>query len=86
VERLLKRLADERRAGNKKAVDTTVTYNYALARWANSGERGAGAQRAENILMEMQDLYHRGDENIRPNIESFNHVMLFALAPRYSQI
>ena len=48
VERLLKRLVDERRAGNTNAVATTKAYNAAINGWARSGEAGA-AQRAEQV-------------------------------------
>lgn len=77
VESLLKRIIDERRAGNSLAVATTDSYNSALSGWSKSGCGGLAAQRAEQILMEMQDMYaESNDDNIQPNMESFHSVLL----------
>lgn len=77
VERLLKRLVDERRAGNDAtaALCNTATYNCVLSGWAKSGEGGAAAQRAEHILTEMQEAFERGEEAVRPDTESFKFVI-----------
>eukprot|EP00568_Trieres_chinensis_P009562 CAMPEP_0183300032 /NCGR_PEP_ID=MMETSP0160_2-20130417/6587_1 /TAXON_ID=2839 ORGANISM="Odontella Sinensis, Strain Grunow 1884" /NCGR_SAMPLE_ID=MMETSP0160_2 /ASSEMBLY_ACC=CAM_ASM_000250 /LENGTH=492 /DNA_ID=CAMNT_0025462383 /DNA_START=140 /DNA_END=1618 /DNA_ORIENTATION=+ len=75
VERLLKRLVDERRAGNTGAVATTEAYNAAIAGWACSGEKGA-AQRAEQILISMQDMFASGETNVQPDLESFRSVLV----------
>ena len=50
VEGLLKRLVDERSAGNEGAAVTTVDYNSVLRGWANSDRGGAAAQRAEQVI------------------------------------
>jgi len=79
VEKLLKRIVDERLAGNKAAVPTTSLYNAALRGWAMAAsekEKGSAAQRAEQILMHMQTLYEAGDSRVQPNTDSFYSVML----------
>jgi len=74
-ERLLKRLVDERRAGNKNAIATTTAYNALMDVWARSGEHSAAAQRAEDILVSMQDAYILGETEIQPDLNSFKVVM-----------
>jgi len=74
-ERLLKRLVDERMAGNLNAVATTAVYNSLMNIWGRSGERGAAAQRAEEILVSMQDAYTAGETEVQPNIDSFKIVI-----------
>lgn len=76
VESLLKRLIEERRAGNEDAIATTAAYNAMLEGWARSGEGGAAAERCEQILIEMQDLYTHGDEHVQPNADSFRSVII----------
>mmetsp|Transcript_24392 Transcript_24392/g.41766 ORF Transcript_24392/g.41766 Transcript_24392/m.41766 type:complete len:549 (-) Transcript_24392:167-1813(-) len=71
VEGLLKRMIDERRAGNTEAVARTQDYNAVMKSWAMSGERKAAALRVEQILMSMQNMYQSGDEDVQPNQESF---------------
>jgi len=71
VEGLLKRMIDERRAGNRDAIVRTEDYNAVMKSWAMSGEKSAAAIRVEQILMNMQDMYASGDENVQPNLESF---------------
>lgn len=71
VEGLLKRLIEERRAGNAAAIARTDDYNAAMRSWAASGEGGAAASRVEQILLSMQQMYAAGDEDVRPNPESF---------------
>jgi hypothetical protein len=74
-ERLLKRLVDERRAGNQNAIASTQTYNALIDVWSRSGERAAAAQRAEEILIGMQDAYSSGQEDVQPDVESFRLVL-----------
>eukprot|EP00560_Eucampia_antarctica_P007990 CAMPEP_0197829194 /NCGR_PEP_ID=MMETSP1437-20131217/5639_1 /TAXON_ID=49252 ORGANISM="Eucampia antarctica, Strain CCMP1452" /NCGR_SAMPLE_ID=MMETSP1437 /ASSEMBLY_ACC=CAM_ASM_001096 /LENGTH=471 /DNA_ID=CAMNT_0043430729 /DNA_START=223 /DNA_END=1635 /DNA_ORIENTATION=+ len=76
AEQLLKRLVDERRAGNENAIATTDAYNACLDIWARSGEGVFAAQRAEQILIGMQDLYSGGDTNVQPNTQTFHAVIL----------
>jgi hypothetical protein len=88
VERILQRLVEERDAGsnngdndnnkdnNNKDDDkigiTTKTYNILLDAWSQSREEGS-AERAEQILSEMETLYlSSGDEDLRPNESSYN--------------
>ena len=70
-EQLLKRLIDERRAGNKNAIANTQTYNALIDVWSKSGEKGAAAQRAEEIIIGMQDAYAAGETEVQPDVESF---------------
>jgi len=74
-EKLLKRLVDERRAGNPNAIANTQTYNALIDIWSRSGERGAAAQRAEEIVFGMQDAYSSGQEDVQPDLESFRLVL-----------
>lgn len=71
VEGLLKRMIDERRAGNAEAIAVTEDYNAVMKAWSMSGEGSKAAVRAEQILIQMQDLYQSGDKNVQPNLESF---------------
>jgi len=75
VEGLLKRMIDERRAGNTKVVAVTEDYNAVMKAWSMSGEGSKAAVRAEQILIQMQDLYAAGDKNVQPNLESFQIVI-----------
>ncbi len=74
-ERLLKRLVDERRAGNTNAIASTQSYNCLIDVWSRSGERGVAAQRAEEIVMGMQDAYAAGEISVQPDVESFRLVL-----------
>ena len=76
-ERLLKRLVDERIAGNVNAVGltNTKTYNALIDVWSRSGEKAAAAQRAEEIVMGMQDAYSSGQVDVQPDLESFRLVL-----------
>jgi len=77
VESLLKRMIDERRAGNPQAIATTSDYNNMLESWATSGAGTAAAERCEGILMEMQEQYQNdGDVNVQPDLDSFKAVLL----------
>jgi hypothetical protein len=81
VERILQWLVEERDAGSNDDSDnkgddkvgiTTKTYNILLDAWSQSREEGS-AERAEQILSEMETLYlSSGDENLRPNESSYN--------------
>jgi len=71
VENLLKRIIDERRAGNTEAIARTEDYNTVMKSWAVSGEQSAAAFRIEQILIYMQDMYASGDQDVQPNSESF---------------
>ena len=51
VEGLLKRLIEERRAGNAAAIARTDDYNAAMRSWAASGEGGAAASRVEQVSL-----------------------------------
>ena len=77
VESLLKRVIDERRAGNPDAIATTSDYNALLEGWATSGAGAAAAERCEQILVEMQEQYQKdGDIYVQPNLDSFKAVLL----------
>lgn len=73
-ERILKRLVDERMAGNMNAIATTLVYNSLMDIWARSGH-AAAAQRTEEILVSMQDAYIAGDMEVQPNLDSFKIVL-----------
>jgi len=75
-ELLLKRLVDEIRAGNPNAVANTEVYNALIDVWSRSGEKGAAAQRAEQILIAMQDAFEAGQKELQPDLTSFRHVLL----------
>jgi pentatricopeptide repeat protein len=92
VERLLKRLIDERKrydneneqqqqnqSGQTSRIKpNTAIYNVLIDAWAKSGERGA-AQRAEQILSLMDKS---GDPDMRPDVKSFSSVInAWALTP-----
>lgn len=74
-EKLLKRLVDEKRAGNQNAIANTQTYNALIDVWSRSGERGGAAQRAEEIVVGMQDAYSSGQEDVQPDLGSFRLVL-----------
>mmetsp|Transcript_3083 Transcript_3083/g.5784 ORF Transcript_3083/g.5784 Transcript_3083/m.5784 type:complete len:136 (-) Transcript_3083:5-412(-) len=70
VERLLKRVIDERHAGNMKAKATTVMYTMAIDAWAKSGDPVA-AQRAEQILQLMESEHRKGNKLVKPDGHSY---------------
>ncbi len=74
VERLLKRLLDERDAGNENVVINTKVYNILLDAWSKSHESGS-AERAEEILEGMERMYNMGNQQMRPNEASYNAVI-----------
>jgi len=49
VEGLLKRMIDERRAGNTEAIAVTEDYNAVMKAWSMSGEGSKAALRAEQV-------------------------------------
>ena len=49
VEGLLKRMIDERRAGNMEAVAVTEHYNAVMMAWSMSGEGSKAAVRVEQV-------------------------------------
>jgi pentatricopeptide repeat protein len=51
-----------------------VSYSNVIKCWAKSGQYGA-ADRAEDILREMQDRYQAGDEYVKPGVISYNSVI-----------
>jgi len=71
AETLLKRVVDERRAGNMDAELNVLDYNCLLEGWARSGSGVAGAERCDSILMEMQ-----AHPAIQPNLASFKTVIM----------
>jgi PPR repeat len=71
AEILLKRVVDERMAGNLEAELNVKDYNCLLEGWARSGSGEAAAERCELILMEMQ-----AHPTIRPNLSSFKTVLM----------
>jgi hypothetical protein len=78
VEQLLRRVVEEKIAGNKNAsgLDMVTMYTALLQIWAKSGATGA-APRSEEILDTMQAAYEEeGDVSIKPDISAFNAVLL----------
>lgn len=77
VELLVKRLVDESKAGNRDAKPTTLDYNIMLSLWVRSRGGIFAAERCEQILTTMQQLYSEsGDKNVQPNVQSFKSVLL----------
>ena len=59
VEGLLKRMIDERRAGNADAIARTEDYNAVMKSWATSGERSAAALRVEQVSFLFERRFRR---------------------------
>lgn len=88
AEGLLRRVIDERHAGNPNAELTTGAYNAIIEGWANAAANAntdmakAAAHRAEEILIQMQrsSMSMAGDFgrdfSIEPNTETFRLVLL----------
>ena len=76
VERLMKRLVAEQTATGNADAANTYAYNALLHGWARSGEGEYAAQRAEQILIEMQDRFAAGNASVQPNTASFRSVLL----------
>jgi hypothetical protein len=73
MESLVKRLVEERMAGNDVADVTTADYNCVLEGWARSGAGVFAAERVEQILQAMQD---QPSETQKPNLSSFKAVLM----------
>jgi hypothetical protein len=71
VERILQLLVQERDNGNDNIVIDTKTYNILLDAWSQSSLEGS-AERAEQILSEMETLWLSGNADLRPNESSYN--------------
>lgn len=56
VEGLLKRMIDERQAGNTDVIIRTEDYNTVMKSWAMSGEKSAAAQRVEQVSVFIKKL------------------------------
>jgi Pentatricopeptide repeat domain len=69
VEALIKRLVDERRAGNAAATIDTADYNCVLGGWARCGNE-ASARRAESVLEAMQQ------HGPPPNLDSYKAALM----------
>ena len=80
AERLLRRVVLEQMSGNPDAdrLDMTALYTILIQAWANSGATG-GAERAEEILDYLQDIYEKGDSDdpllCGPGLECFNAII-----------
>jgi len=80
VEKLLKRLLEERSAGNLGGKVTTELYNLLLDSWACAALFGThspsvASQRAREILVSLQQTYERqNDADLCPNSQSFSVV------------
>ena len=75
VERILKRLVQERDAGNPMVKIDTKLYNILLKAWSRCREKGS-AERCEEILVRMKNMHSIGiNDQVKPNIESYNHVI-----------
>lgn len=79
-EKLVRRLVQEQEAGNSLAweVDMNHVYHLLIRSWSYSGGRGT-AQRCEDILDVMQELYNSGSDNfanLKPKIKTWNNVLL----------
>lgn len=83
MEAILKRLHEERRAGNEEAITDIEMYNRLLDAWACAAlfktqeDPIVASQRARETLVLLQETYERqGDESfLMPNEESFNLVL-----------
>lgn len=87
VERLIRRVVQEQIKVGEGETDISLSsssflvnmsemYTAAIRGWANSGERGAAAERAEEILDAMQQRYVDGVVGIKPGIEAYNLVLM----------
>jgi len=87
VEMWLKRVKQDKEAGNDQVEITTKMYTMAVDAWAKSGEKGA-AKRAESILHDLNQSYQESghDESLKPTTGIFNAVInavsLFVLCLR----
>eukprot|EP00980_Cylindrotheca_fusiformis_P023262 scaffold10302_cov118-Cylindrotheca_fusiformis.AAC.5 len=85
MEQLLKRLLDERRAGNQEASADIEVYNILLDAWAckalfhnqdnrDNSNPAMASQRAREILVLLQETFETESTSIQPNEESFSLV------------
>jgi hypothetical protein len=58
VEGLLKRMIDERKAGNTEAIAKTEDYNAVMKAWSMSGEGSKAALRAEQVSSSLLLIYN----------------------------
>jgi hypothetical protein len=82
MEAILKRLHEERRAGNEEAVADIEMYNRLLDAWACAAlfktqpDPQIASQRAREILVLLQETYEQqGVDELMPDAESFNLVL-----------
>lgn len=76
VERLLKRVVDDMRAGNEEVQVSTKMYIVAMEAWGKSDE-AAGAERAQSIHDAMIQTYQQTKNSlIRPSTKSYNTLIL----------
>lgn len=76
VERLLKRIVDDMRAGNEDVQVTTRMYIIAIDAWGKSDEV-AGAERAQSIHDAMIQTYEQTKNSlIKPTSKSYNTLIL----------
>ena len=76
VDRLLKRIVDDMRAGNPVVQVTTRMYQISIEAWGKSNSKG-GADRAQQIHDAMIQAYlQTNNTNIQPDTKSFNAVFL----------
>mmetsp|Transcript_29895 Transcript_29895/g.45303 ORF Transcript_29895/g.45303 Transcript_29895/m.45303 type:complete len:499 (-) Transcript_29895:60-1556(-) len=71
VEEMVKRVVDERNAGNTDAIVTLTDYNLLIEGWARSRCGTAAAERCEQILTQLEE-----HPDTFPNRESFKAVLL----------
>jgi hypothetical protein len=81
MEALLKRLVEERRAGNMEVHLEVGLYNLVLEAWADGSVGGVTAsQRAREILVSLQESYEAdgadADASLKPNADSFDIVLI----------
>jgi hypothetical protein len=76
VESLLKRVVDDRNAGNRSVKVTTRMYTMAIDAWAKASRGVQAAVRANEIHNNMKRIYQEThDESIRPTTVSYNAVI-----------
>jgi len=76
VERLLKRVVDDMRAGNEEVQVSTKMYIVAMEAWGKSDE-AAGAERAQSIHDAMIQTYQQTKNSlIQPSTKSYNTLIL----------
>jgi len=74
VEKILTRLVAERDKGNDHVIITTKVYNIVIDAWSKSDYEGA-AQRAEEILVQMERLWTLGNHDVKPDQDSYHGVI-----------